>query len=165
MTGTPTATRTFSATITATDAGGCTGSKIVSVTVAPTAPSQSYTGVGNTQFYVTGVAGAPTTPAVSSATALLNGAQPAAALGHGRELLDGRNARHVRRRRPLRLHAERLGDVGDCSYTISSNTGGTPTATTATASLTFTLSGMVWYVDNATASGTNDGGRIRRSRR
>ena len=35
--------------------------------------------------------------------------------------------------------------------------GATPTATTATASLTFTLSGKVWYVDNATASLTNDG--------
>jgi len=33
----------------------------------------------------------------------------------------------------------------------------TPTPVAATASLTFTLSGMVWYVDNATASGTNDG--------
>ena len=158
VTGTPTATGTFSATITATDAGGCTGSKIVTVTVAPTAPSQSYTGVGNTQFYVTGVAGAPATPAVSSATALLNGAQPAGgvsvsaascSVGGTLTTFDGAG-RFI-------FTPNVSATSATCTYTISSNTGGTPTATTATASLSFSLSGMVWYVDNATASGTNDG--------
>ncbi|HEY3350735.1 MAG TPA: Ig domain-containing protein [Thermoanaerobaculia bacterium] len=158
VTGTPTATGTFSATITATDAGGCTGSKSVTVTVAPTAPSQSYTGVGNTPFYVTGVSGAPTTPAVTTLTALLNGAQPAGgvsvtaascSLGGTITTFDG-SGRFI-------FTPNVSATSATCSYTISSNTGATPTATTATASLTFTLSGKVWYVDNATASGTNDG--------
>lgn len=158
VTGTPTATGTFSATITATDAGGCTGSKSVTVTVAPTAPSQSYTGVGNTQVYVTGVAGAPATPAVASGTALLNGVQPlgatwvsAASCSSGGTIatfdLVGR----------FIFTPDVAATSATCTYTVSSNTAGTPTPTTATASLTFTLSGMVWYVDNATASGTNDG--------
>ena len=69
VSGTPTATGTFNTIITATDAGGCTGTAAVTITVAPNAPNQSATGVGNTQYYVFGVAGAPTTPAVASVRA------------------------------------------------------------------------------------------------
>ncbi len=115
-------------------------------------------GIGNTQFYVTGVAGAPTTPAVSSATALLNGAQPAGGVSvTAASCSTGGTLATFDAAGRFVFTPNVSATSATCSYTISSNTGGTPTATTATASLTFTLSGMVWYVDNATASGTNDG--------
>ena len=153
VTGTPTATGTFSATITATDAGGCTGSKIVSVAVAPTAPSQSYTGVGNTQVYVTGVAGAPTTPAVASGTALLNGAQPAGGVSvTAASCSVGGTLTTFDAAGRFIFTPDVAATSATCTYTVSSNTGATPTPTTATANLTFTLAGMVWYVNNTIGS-------------
>ncbi len=51
LTGTPTQTGTFTITVKATDANGCSGAGASYVlTVAPTAPAQGYTGVGNTQL-------------------------------------------------------------------------------------------------------------------
>jgi len=158
VTGTPTVTGTFHATITATDAGGCTGSKNVTVSVLPTAPAQAYTGVGNTQLYVTGVAGAPVTPAVASSTVLLSGAQPAAGVAvtaascsvGGTITAFDSSGRFI-------FTPNVSATSATCTYTVSSNTGGTPTATSVTASLTFTLNNMVWYVDSA--SGASQDGR------
>jgi hypothetical protein len=157
VTGTPTTTGTFSATIKATDAGGCTGSKIVSVAVLPAATSQAYTGVGNTQLYVTGVSGPPATPAVASGTVLLNGAQPAggvavtaASCSVGGTIATFDATGH------FIFTPSVAATSATCTYAVSSDTGSTGTPTTAIASLTFTLTGMVWYVDNA-SGGSHDG--------
>ena len=154
--GTPNNTGTFSVTVTATDAGGCTGSQTVLVPVGPSAPAQAYTGVGNTQFFITGVAGAPATPAVSSATTLLNGVTPAgttvtAASCSANGALSGVDASG---------HFIMTPNVSaasvTCTYTVSGDSGGTGTAATTTANLTFTLNNKVWYISHGSA-GTHDG--------
>jgi hypothetical protein len=73
LTGTPAVTGTFNATVTATDAGGCLGTKAVTITVAPVAVNDTYNSSfglsDNTQFVVTGgMTGTPGTPAVQSNT-------------------------------------------------------------------------------------------------
>ncbi len=80
VTGTPTATGTFAVTITATDAGGCPGSRQPSVTVAPVVSGLTYNGlVDNTQFVVTGgTTVSPTTPFVGGTVRLGGNALPSA---------------------------------------------------------------------------------------
>src|SRR5579872_3826210 len=75
VSGTPTETGTFPVTVTFTDAGGCTGATSFSIAVGPNLSPETYTGVGNTQFFTTGIT-APTTPAVATSTLLLAGSTP-----------------------------------------------------------------------------------------
>ena len=155
VTGTPSVTGTFSVTITATDAGGCTGTKSITVNVVPNLQSQAYTGVGNTQFFITGVAGAPTTPAVSSANGLLTGATPAgnvtitaASCSVGGTLTAVDSSGHF-------IFTPNVSAASaTCTYTASSNTGvGSTGPASATANLTFTLNNKVWYVNSSGANG------------
>lgn len=157
VSGTPTATGTFSATINATDAGGCSGTKIVSIAVGPSVPGQLYTGVGNTQLYVVGVAGAPTAPAISSTTTLLTSVSPSAnttvttaSCTTGGTLTAVDPAGHF-------IFTPNVSATSaSCTYLVSSDSGGTGTPVTVSTALTFTLSGTVWYVDNSSTA-THDG--------
>ena len=160
LTGAPTQTGTFTITVKATDANGCFGtSGSYVLTVAPTAPAQAYTGAGNTQFFVTGAAGAPATPAVSTGSSLLNGVLPAGATVTAASCSSGGTLTSVDTSGRFIFAPNLSATSGTCTYTVSSNTGGTPTAATAMASLTFTLNGMVWYVNNASGSDSAARGR------
>ncbi|MDL2718597.1 MAG: putative Ig domain-containing protein [Acidobacteriota bacterium] len=160
LTGTPTQTGTFTITVKATDANGCFGTSASYVlTIAPSAPTQAYTGAGNTQFFVTGAAGAPATPAVSTATTLLNGVLPAGATLTAASCSAGGTLTSVDTSGRFIFTPILSATSATCTYTVSSNTGATPTAATATASLTFTLNGMVWYVNNASGSDSASRGR------
>jgi hypothetical protein len=155
VTGTPSVTGTFSVTITATDAGGCTGTKSITVNVVPNLQSQGYTGVGNTQFFITGVAGAPTTPAVSSANGLLTGATPAGNVTvTGASCSVGGTLTAVDATGHFIFTPNVSATSATCTYTASSNTGvGSTGPASATANLTFTLNNRVWYVNSSGANG------------
>jgi hypothetical protein len=155
ITGTPNVTGTYSATVRATDAGGCVGTMAVTVAVGPNLLNQSYTGVGNTQLFVSGVSGAPMTPAVQNGTTLLTGATPA-----GSVLITGANCTTG----GSIMGTDGAGrfiftpDVGaasaTCTYTAASNTGvGSTGPATAIANLTFTLTNKVWYVNHGSSGG------------
>ena len=68
---TPSVTGPFAFSITVTDNKGCSSTQAYTLNVQPNLGTDAYSGVGNTQFFITGVAGAPSTPAVSSATTVL----------------------------------------------------------------------------------------------
>jgi hypothetical protein len=156
--GTPSVTGTFSATVTAIDSGGCTGSKLVSIVVAPNLTSLSYTGVGNTQFFTTGATGAPTTPAISSASGLLSGVTPASSMITAASCTSGGTLSAVDAAGHFIFTPNVSASSATCTYTASSNTGsGSTGATSSTGSLGFSLNNRVWYVNNATSSGINDG--------
>jgi len=158
ITGTPNVTGTFPVTVTATDAGACTGTKVITVSVGPNLASQGYTGVGNTQFFISSVAGAPTTPAVSSGSTLLVGATPATPTVTGASCTSGGTITTVDSTGKFIFTPNVSATSATCTYTASSNTGaGSTGAASTTASLTFTLNNKVWYIDNATGSSTNDG--------
>jgi hypothetical protein len=166
VTGTPSVTGTFSATITATDAGGCVGTKNLTVIVAPVATNDSYNGlVDNTQFVVTGgTTGTPGTPVVatngavtfrltnndlpSGGVSLTTGTFVTAAGGSVTIAADG-----------TFIYTPKANPGGAATtsdsftYTISSNTGATPTPATAIGTATLTLAGRVWYVLNNGGAG------------
>jgi len=159
VSGTPNQTGVFSATVTATDAGGCTGTEAVTVNVGPNLLAQSYNGIGNTQFFISGVAGAPTTPAVSSTSGLLTGATPASGLTVSAASCTsgGTIAFDSAGRFIFTPNVSATGAA--CTYTAVSNTGsgaGSTGAATATATITFTLYNKVWYVSHG-STGSHDG--------
>src|SRR5262249_53777186 len=82
LSGTPTVTGTFTATITVTDGGACTGTKSVSIPVAPVANTDSYsTLVDNTQAVVTGGSTAsPSTPFVGLVGTIIANDLPSGAI-------------------------------------------------------------------------------------
>ena len=141
VTGTPTQTGTFDVVVTATDAGLCTGSLNVTVTVAPVATNDTYNGgVDNTQYVITGgTTVTPATPSVQRTTRLVANDLPAgnvtatpATVRHrpGRQR-DDRGGRHVP------VHAARPAQpsgrdhLGHVRYTVQSNTGGGAAVTSA----------------------------------
>jgi hypothetical protein len=153
VTGTPSATGTFNATITATDAGGCIGTKAVSVAVGPNAPAQAYTGVGNTQFFITGVVGPPATPAVSSANTLLTGVTPAGTTVTAASCSVNGALSAVDASGHFIMTPNVSAASVTCTYTTSSDSATTGTPASTTANLTFTLNNKVWYVNHGSAGG------------
>ncbi|HSB63289.1 MAG TPA: putative Ig domain-containing protein [Thermoanaerobaculia bacterium] len=151
---TPSATGAFAFSITVTDANGCSSTQTYTLNVQPNLGTDAYSGVGNTQFFITGVAGAPTTPAVSSATTVLANDTPGgiavtagttACLGIGGSITMDTVGRFIY------TPPVGLTGIANCTYTGTSNT------IAATGAINITLTNMVWWVDNATPSGTNDG--------
>jgi len=167
LTGTPTQTGTFSATVTFTDAGACTGTKAVTIAVKPVAVNDAYTGlVDNTQFVVTGGAtGMPATPFVSTGGAvtfrLTNNDLPSGnvtlttgtfATSAGGSVTIAADGTFIYTPKANPTLAAITAD--SFTYTISSDTGATGTPTTAQGTANLTLAGRVWYVlNNLTLTG------------
>jgi len=155
---TPTTTGAFSFTITATDAGGCTGSAAYTLTVRPVAAGDTYgTGVGNTQFVVAGSCpSAISTPNVCvTGTVLGNDSGPAvlsaslfSAPANGAVLLAANGTF------TYTPNVNFAGPSDSFVYTLTDGNGATNTA-----AVTVNLSGRVWYVNNSGGSDSGSRGR------
>jgi hypothetical protein len=144
VTGSPTQTGSFTAMITATDANGCTGTKGVSFTVAPKLGNDSYAVVGNTQVVANGHS-APATPFTADATNIVSNDASNAAItitsgtfatvGGGSITIDATGKFTFT---PLN------GSTAADSYVYTATSNGV----SATATINFIITNMVWYVNN-----------------
>lgn len=155
--GTPAQTGTFNAVITATDANGCTGSRNVSFTVAPNLAPDTYTGiVGNTQLVANGHS-TPSTPFTASAVNILaNDASNAAiTVTAVTDALTTAGGRITISSDGKFIYTPGAGSTVADSYTYTATSNGV----SATATISLTPTGMVWYVNNsyAGANGTSLG--------
>ncbi|HEV7350496.1 Ig domain-containing protein [Telluribacter sp.] len=152
LSGTPTATGSYNATITYTDANGCTGTLNIVVNVAPNLSNDTYAAVGNTQLVADGQS-TPATPFTTSATNIRGNDASDAAIaitavtnvatsGGGSITMD--NTGKFIYTPPLNAFVP-----GTDSYTYT----GTSNGVSATATITFNLSDMVWYVKAGGAAG------------
>jgi hypothetical protein len=167
VSGTPTVTGTFNVTITATDAGGCTGAKNQSVTVAPVANTDNYlTGlVDNTQLVITGgTTGSPATPFVGKTAKLTDNDTPTGgvnatagtfATSAGGSVTIAADGTFIYTPKANPTAARTTSD--SFTYTVTSNTGGGAAVTSAPATVNLTLVGRVWYVLNN--AGVNGNGQ------
>ncbi len=166
VTGTPTVTGTFSVDVTATDAGGCTGTKNVTVAVAPVASNDTYSGgVDNTQYVVTGGAtSTPGTPSVQVTSRLIANDLPSGnvaatagtfATSRGGSVDIQTDGTFIYT--PKAFTTAPATTVDTFTYTVVSNTGGGTPVASAPGTVTIGLSGRVWYVDNS--KGTNGNGQ------
>ncbi len=162
VTGTPTATGTFSILVTATDAGGCTGNRALTITVAPVASGDSFSGlVDNTQFVLTGGATTmPATPVVSASGRLTTNDLPTGAVmatagtfatSAGGIVTVAADGTFVYTPKANPGLAAITSD--SFTYTVVSNTGGGMAVTSAPGTVNLTLGGRVWYVKNDAAAG------------
>lgn len=150
VSGTPIVTGNFSATVTATDANGCTGFKSQTVSVAPNLSNDAYNVVGNTQLVADGHS-APATPFTSSTTNILtnDGSNAAitvtsvtnAATSAGGSITIASNGKFT--------YTPPNGVTGSDSYAYTASSNGV----SATATINFTISNMVWYVNNTYSGG------------
>jgi len=151
LSGTPTQTGVFSITVKVTDANGCTGiGSTYTLTIAPNASNKSYVDVGNTQL-AAGVP-APATPTVIAA-ALSNGDSSDAPITYAVVVSPIHGTLTVFNSNGTFLYTPNVGNTLTDSFTYTATSNGV----SVTRSATITFNGLVWYVDNATASGTNDG--------
>jgi hypothetical protein len=146
VTGTPSATGTFNATITATDTGGCTGSKLVSFSVAPKLTPKAYTDVGNTQL--AGGVAAPLTPYVS-VVAVSNGDTSDAPINYAVTVGPSHGTLTAFNATGTFLYTPNAGNTASDAFTYTGTSSGV--ASTQTATIAF--SGMVWYVNGAAGAG------------
>ena len=151
LSGTPTQTGVFSITVKVTDANGCTGiGSTYTLTIAPNAVNKSYIDVGNTQL-AAGVA-APATPTVIAA-ALSSGDSADVAITYAVTAPPVNGTLTIFNSNGTFLYTPNVGNTATDSFTYTATANGV--SVTRTATITFT--GRVWYVDNATGAGTNDG--------
>ncbi len=162
VTGTPTVTGTFNVTITTTDAGGCTGLTSQSVTVAPVATGDSYSGlVDNTQFVITGgTTASPATPFVGTAGRITANDLPSGfvtatagtfATSGGGSVTIAADGTFIYTPKANPGAAAITSD--SFTYTVFSNTGGGAAVASAPGTVSLTLAGRVWYVLNNGAAG------------
>jgi len=154
VTGTPTQTGTFTPTITATDFYGCAGSSSgLSFTVAPKLVADSYSVVGNTQLVVAG-ASSPGTPFTTNATTILNNDQSdtTITLTTGTFATTGGGSVTINGTGGLTYTPPAGQSAGTDTYTYT----GTSNGVSATATITFNIANIVWFVDNSSV-GTHDG--------
>lgn len=157
VTGTPTQTGSFPlATITATDAASHSASTTFTVTVVPKLVDDSYNVVGNTQLDAGGFLPAPTTPQTTDPNGVLANdssdsaiaATPvvdAATTGGGTITIAANGSF---------LYTPPLGqDTGTDTYVYTATSNGVSN----TATITFNISDIVWFVDNASVAATHDG--------
>lgn len=150
VSGTPTVTGIFNAVITATDANGCTGTKSQSVNVAPNLGNDSYTQVvGNTQLVVDGHS-TPTTPFTSSITNILtnDGSNAAITVTAGTFATTGGGSITIASDGKF-IYTPPVGITATDSYTYTA----TSNTVSATATISFTIANMVWYVKAGGAAG------------
>jgi hypothetical protein len=149
VTGTPSVTGTFSAVITYTDANGCTGSRNVTVTVAPNLSNDSYTAIGNTQLVADGHP-APVTPHTTSATNILTNDASNATITVTAGTFATTNGGSITIDAAGKFtYTPNVGSTTADSYTYTATSNGIP----ATATINFTVSNMVWYVQGGAAAG------------
>ncbi|MBN8674295.1 MAG: hypothetical protein J0L56_09180 [Chitinophagales bacterium] len=151
VTGTPSVTGSFNATITATDVNGCTGLKNVTILVAPKLSNDSYNAVvGNTQL-VANSHSTPLTPYTTDVTNIIGNdaadvtiiitAVTGAATTAGGIITIDATGKFI--------YSPPVGLTGTDSYIYT----GTANGVAATATISFTISNMVWYVNNTYAGG------------
>jgi hypothetical protein len=151
LSGTPTQTGVFPMVVTVTDANGCTGtSSTYNLAIGPKLTAKAYTDVGNTQL-VGGVS-APATPYVS-VVAASNGDTSDTTITYATTVLPTHGTLTTFNSNGTFLYTPNAGNTTADSFTYT----GTSNGVSATATATIAFNGMVWFVDNATASGTNDG--------
>jgi hypothetical protein len=151
LSGTPTQTGVFSITVKVTDANGCTGiGSTYTLTIAPNLTTKSYVDVGNTQL--DGGLPAPATPTVIS-VAVSNGDSSDAPITYAVTVPPVHGVLTTFNTNGTFLYTPNVGDTTSDSFTYT----GTSNGVTVTRTATITFTGRVWYVDNATVSGTNDG--------
>jgi hypothetical protein len=160
ISGTPSATGTFTFTVTATDTNLCTGLQSFSIAINPAAGNDSYNNlVNNTEAVVTGGStSSPTTPFVSLTGTLVANDFPtggvAATAGTFATSQGGSvtiAADGTFKYTPPVTASALATDT--FSYTALSDTGGTGTPAAANATVTLNLAGRVWYVKNNGANG------------
>ncbi len=151
LTGTPTQTGVFTITVKVTDANGCSGvGGTYTLSIAPKLTAKSYSDVGNTQL--AGGLAAPATPTVI-VVAVSNGDASDAPITYALVTPPAHGTLTAFNANGTFLYTPNVGNTASDSFTYS----GTSNGVTATQTATISFSSMVWYVDNATASGTNDG--------
>ena len=151
LSGTPTQTGVFSITVKVTDANGCTGiGSTYTLTIGPNVTNKSYVDVGNTQL--DGGLPAPATPTVIAA-ALSSGDSSDAPIAYTLVVSPIHGTLTIFNANGTFLYTPNAGNTATDSFIYT----GTSNGVSVTRSATITFNGMVWYVDNATASGTNDG--------
>ncbi len=146
VSGTPTATGSFNAIITYTDANGCTGTKSQTVLVGPNIVAETYTAVGNTQL--TGGVAAPSTPSVAVSSVATNDVSDAAityavVTGPAQGTLTTFNTNGTF------LYTPAAGNTTTTTFVYSGTSNGVTTQQTAT----INFNGRVWYVRAGGAAG------------
>lgn len=145
VTGTPTATGSYSVTVTATDAGGCSGSKSLTVNVAPRAFNDTYpeTVVGNVSVNSALIAYSVLTNDAYSAGASITAFDATSANGGTVSMTtSGAGAGQFTYNPPA-------GFAGTDTFTYTlTSAGGSSTAT-----VSMSVAGMIWFVNNAGPSG------------
>ncbi|MBK8518013.1 MAG: Ig-like domain repeat protein [Saprospiraceae bacterium] len=150
VSGTPTVTGIFNATITYTDANSCTGFKMVAFNVAPNLANNSYNVEGNTQLVSNGHS-SPSTPFTADATNILTNDQAdvaitvtavtnAATTGGGTITIDAAGKF---------IYSPPVGSTAADSYVYT----GTANGVSSTATINFSIANMVWFVNNTYAGG------------
>jgi hypothetical protein len=153
ISGKPTVTGSFPATITYTDANGCSGTLNITINVGPNLSNDSYTAVGNTQLVADGHA-FPATPHTTSATNILGNdasnttitvsAVTNASTTAGGTITIDANGKFT--------YSPPAGSTAADSYTYTATSNGV----SSTATISIMISNMVWYVNN-TYSGAEAG--------
>ena len=156
LTGTPNVTGVFNATITATDANGCVFNKAVTINVAPQLVNNAYNAVGNTQLVADGHS-VPATPFTTSAINILtndlsDAAITATVVTNAATTQGGSISIDVAGKF---IYSPPVGFTGTDTYVYTASSNGVA----ATATITFTVANMVWFVNNtyAGANGASDG--------
>ena len=151
LSGTPAQTGMFTITVKVTDSNGCTGTSApYTLTVAPKITAKAYTDVGNTQL--DGGLPAPATPAVVS-IALSSGDASDNPITYAVTVPPSHGTFATFNPNGTFLYTPNVGNTAGDSFSYTATSNGVSVNATATISFT----GRVWYVDNATLSGTNDG--------
>ncbi|MEA2166132.1 MAG: hypothetical protein QOK37_4259 [Thermoanaerobaculia bacterium] len=151
LSGTPTQTGVFTFSVKVTDANGCTGvGTNYTMTIAPNLTTKSYVDVGNTQL--DGGLPAPPTPTVIS-VAVSNGDSSDAPIIYTVTVSPVNGTLTTFLPNGSFLYTPNVGNTAADSFTYT----GTSNGITVTRTATITFNGRVWYVDNATVSGINDG--------
>jgi uncharacterized repeat protein (TIGR03803 family) len=155
ISGKPTQTGTFSASITATDAYGCSGTRSnKSLSVQPYLLHDIYNAVGNTQLVAAGHS-TPSTPYTTSSASLIANDEADVAITVTAGTFASTNGSVTMDASGKFTYTPNAGYTGldNFSYTATAN------GVSATGHATVTVADPVWYVNNtyAGANGTSDG--------
>jgi hypothetical protein len=141
LSGTPVSSNAFSAMIIATDAGGCTGSKSVTIDVGPIASGYTYSVLGNVEISVPASAGL--TSSDLGAPFTISAYDAISANGGSVSVTEsGGNAGAF-------TYNPSAGFTGNdtFTYTITNSYG------SSTATVDLKVSGMIWFINNAATAG------------